>query len=217
MQEGRNKIILENINQDWINKNIPREDNNFYLYFKEIADIFFGIVGFFIFIFSYIFIGTLIKLDSKGSVIFKQKRVGKNEKIFILYKFRTMHEDRNIGNEKWREKHKDNITKIGKFLRRLHLDEIPQAVNILRGDISFVGPRAEWVELAKTFEIEIPFYKNRYLVKPGLTGWAQINYPPSKSINEAREKFEYDLYYIKNRSIWLDLKIILKSFKLFKW
>ena len=106
---------------------------------------------------------------------------------------------------------------IGKILRKLHLDELPQAWNIFKGELSFVGPRTEWIEFAKIFEKEIPFYKQRYLVKPGLFGWAQINFPASKSVDEAKEKFEYDLYYIKNHSLLLDLEIILKTIKLFLW
>ena len=133
----------------------------------------------------------------------------------MLYKFRTMAEDRNQDKEIWREKNKDNITSVGRILRKIHLDELPQAWNIFKGDLSFVGPRAEWLELAKVFEQEIPFYKQRYLVKPGLFGWAQINFPASKSVDEAKEKFEYDLYYIKNHSLLLDLEIILKAVKLF--
>ena len=113
----------------------------------------------------------------------------------------------------WREKDKCNITKVGRVLRRLHTDELPQAINLLNGTLSFIGPRPEWSELARTFEQEIPYYKNRYLVKPGIIGWAQINYPPSKCVQEAREKFEYDLYYIKNRSFLLDLKIALRTMK----
>ena len=117
----------------------------------------------------------------------------------------------------WREKGGNEVTKLGAVLRRLHIDELAQAYNILKGDISFVGPRAEWQELAKVFEKEIPFYRQRYLVKPGLIGWAQINFPASKSVGEAKEKFEYDLYYIKNHSLLLDLEIILKAVKLFLW
>ncbi len=102
-------------------------------------------------------------------------------------------------------------------MRRLHIDELPQAWSMLKGDISFVGPRPEWIELATTFEREIPFYRHRYIVKPGIIGWAQINFPPSRSLDEAKEKFEYDLYYIKNRSLLLDIEIMLKAVKLFFW
>ena len=120
----------------------------------------------------------------------------------------------NQDKELWREKDPEQITGAGKVLRKFYLDEIPQFFHIFKGDISFVGPRPEWIELAKIFEKEIPFYSLRYLVKPGFTGWAQLNFPPSTSIEEAKEKFQYDLYYIKNRSFFLDLEIILKTIQL---
>lgn len=209
------KIFLNKINNDWIEKNISGKDKFSFILFKKITDLFFGCIGFVIFILLYIPVAILIKIDSKGSVLFKQERVGKRGGIFITHKFRTMHQQIGEDEVAWREKDKNNITRFGRFLRVSHLDEIPQAWNILNGEISFIGPRAEWIEFAKIFEKEIPFYKNRYLIKPGLFGWAQINFPASKSVKEAREKFEYDLYYIKNRSILLDLEIILKSAKLF--
>ena len=209
------KIILENINEDWIENNILKEENKFYLFVKRIIDLFFGSIGIILFIIFLPFLALAIKLDSKGNIIFKQERVGKNGKIFMLYKFRTMCEVKD--QKAWREKEGCSVTRVGKILRRSHVDELPQAINILKGDVSFVGPRAEWVELAKIFEKEIKFYKYRYLVQPGLIGWAQVNFPPSKSVEEAREKFEYDLFYIKNHSILLDLEIIFKSPKLFAW
>ena len=122
----------------------------------------------------------------------------------------------NLNQEKdfWREKDEKQVTSIGKFLRSFYLDELPQFFNILKGDISFVGPRPEWVKLAEMFEKEIPFYSFRYIIRPGLTGWAQLNFPASTSVQEAKEKFQYDLYYIKNRSFFFDLAIILKTFRL---
>ncbi|MEI7424768.1 MAG: sugar transferase [Candidatus Staskawiczbacteria bacterium] len=215
--ENSKKIILENINEKWFDSISTEKRDVFYLLVKRTIDIFLGFIGFAIFVIFLPFIALLIKIESKGNVIYKQERVGKDRKIFWLYKFRTMYEDDDREEKTWREKDNNSITKIGKLLRRSHLDELPQAINILKGDISFVGPRAEWVEFAKIFEKEIKFYQYRYLVKPGLIGWAQINYPPSKSVDQAREKFEYDLYYIKNRSIMLDLEIIIKAPKLFAW
>lgn len=208
------KVILENINEEWFSP--IKERDSFYLFVKRFLDLLLGSIGFIFLVIFFLPIALLIKITSSGKIIYKQERFGKDRKIFWLYKFRTMYEMGENRNT-WREKESDNITFAGKLLRRSHLDELPQAINILKGDISFVGPRAEWVEFARVFEKEIRFYNYRYLVKPGLIGWAQINYPPSKSINEAREKFEYDLYYIKNRSIMLDLEIIIKSPKLFAW
>ena len=211
------KISLDSISEDWLEKNIFEEENKFYLFVKKIIDVVFGVVGFVLFIILFPFLALAIKLDSGGSIIYKQERVGKNGRGFTLYKFRTMYENKDNNQKVWREKDRSNITRVGRVLRRSHLDELPQAWNILKGDVSFVGPRAEWSELAGVFEKQIKFYKYRYLIKPGLIGWAQINFPPSRSIDEAKEKFEYDLFYIKNRSILLDLEIILKSLKLFAW
>jgi len=210
------KICLGSIDEKWFEKNIVRE-NNMYLFLKRAIDIFFGCVGFILFSLFFPFVAVLIKVDSKGPIFYCHKRVGKNGIVFDLYKFRSMTSSSDQHSAIWREKDKDNITRVGKFLRRSHIDELPQAINLLRGDISFVGPRPEWVELVKIFEEEIPFYKKRYLIKPGLFGWAQINFPASKTVDEAKEKFEYDLYYIKNYSILLDIEIMLKAVKLFLW
>lgn len=213
--ENKKKICLDDINENWFVENIFQKENKSYLFFKIIIDALFSCVGFILFILLLPFFALLIKIDSKGSVLYKQERVGKNGRSFMIYKFRTMYENFNKNDNKWREKNKNSITKVGKFLRISHLDELPQSLNIFKGELSFIGPRAEWVELAKIFEKEIPFYEKRYLIKPGLIGWAQINFPASHSIEEAREKFQYDLYYIKNRSLILDLEIILKAIKLF--
>ncbi len=211
------KIRLQNINKEWLANNLAEKDNFGYLLFKILTDIFFGFFGLVFFILLLPVLAILIKFDSPGGVIFKQERVGKNGKKFLLYKFRTMHQDENKNSNLWREKDKQSITRTGRFLRRLHLDELPQALNLLKGEISFIGPRAEWSKLSEIFEAKIPFYAFRYLVRPGVIGWAQINFPPSRSLKEAQEKFEYDLYYIKNRSLLLDLEIILKAVKLFSW
>ncbi len=182
--------------------------------FKRLFDIIFSFLGLLISIILFPFIALAIKIDSPGPVFFCQKRVRKDRKIFTLYKFRTMRITLDQDKELWREKDPSQITRVGKILRKFYLDELPQFFNILKGDISFVGPRPEWLELAKIFEKEIPFYPLRYIVRPGFTGWAQLNFPPSTSIEEAKEKFQYDLYYIKNRSFFLDLAIILKTIRI---
>ncbi|MFA5153434.1 MAG: exopolysaccharide biosynthesis polyprenyl glycosylphosphotransferase [Clostridia bacterium] len=209
------KVCLDQLNETWFTKKISRQENEFEQIIKRSFDIVFSLIGCLVFIVLFPIIALLIKLDSEGNIIFKQNRVGKNGKIFTIYKFRTLRDKSKEDKELWREKNDDSLTNVGNFLRKTHLDELPQALNILKGDISFIGPRAEWQKLAEIFEKEIPFYKQRYIVKPGLVGWAQINFPASRSVGEAKEKFEYDLYYIKNHSILLDLEIILKSAKLF--
>jgi lipopolysaccharide/colanic/teichoic acid biosynthesis glycosyltransferase len=135
--------------------------------------------------------------------------MGINNQIFTLYKFGTMIYDRG---PLWTEKNDNRLTKLGKFLRYTHLDEIPQLYNIFKGDMSFIGPRAERKELAELYN-QLPYYEIRHFIKPGLTGWAQVNYKPSASIKEAEEKLRYDLYYIKNRSLILDCLILIKTIK----
>jgi len=205
------KVSLENLDLSKINK----KENKLEEFIKRSIDVLVAILGLIVCAVLFPVIAILIKIDSKGGIFFSQNRVGKNGKVFAMYKFRSMASPDEKQQDLWREKNKNNITRVGAILRRLHLDELPQAWSMLLGDISFVGPRPEWDELAIIFEKEIPFYKYRYLVKPGIIGWAQVNYKASQSVSEAREKYEYDLYYIKNRSLLLDLEITLKAIKLF--
>ncbi|HOL90305.1 MAG TPA: exopolysaccharide biosynthesis polyprenyl glycosylphosphotransferase [Candidatus Pacearchaeota archaeon] len=209
------KILIEFIDNDWVLDNILKPDKKIEEFTKRCFDILFSFIGFLIFLVLLPFVALIIKIDSDGPVFFNQRRVGKNRKIFTLYKFRTMKTSKDEKEKLWREKDEKEITRVGKFLRRFHLDELPQFLNILKGDLSFVGPRPEWEKLDEIFIKEIPFYSLRYLVKPGFTGWAQLKFPPSTSVKEAKEKFKYDLYYIKNRNFFMDLGIILKTIQLF--
>ena len=159
-------------------------------------------------------IALAIKLDSKGPVFYKQKRLGLNEKEFDLVKFRTMRA--NAESETgavWADENDNRITRVGKILRKTRLDELPQLINIFREEMSFVGPRPERPEFVKDLKQIIPYYSLRHSVKPGLTGWAQVNYRYGSSIEETVEKLRYDLYYIKNMNILLDLWIIIKTIK----
>lgn len=208
------KVPLEAINEIWFLRNLSRVERKIDEIFKRSFDIFFSFLGLLVTAILFPFIALAIKTGSRGPIFYSQKRVGKDGKVFTLYKFRTLKEASNQNRELWREKDKSQITRVGQFLRNAHLDEFPQLWSILKGDLSFVGPRPEWVRLAKEFEKKIPFYPMRYLVRPGFTGWAQINFPASTSVEEAKEKFQYDLYYIKNRSFFLDLSIILKTLRI---
>jgi len=156
----------------------------------------------------------LIKIDSRGSVLHRSIRIGKNREEFIIYKFRTMVKGADKMGPSWTLKDDSRITRIGKILRFTHLDEIPQVLNIIKGNISFVGPRPEEEKLIELFEKKIPFYEYRFLMKPGAIGWAQINYPHGSSIEDARHKLEYDLYYFKNRNLFFDLIIALKAWRI---
>ncbi|MBZ9572230.1 exopolysaccharide biosynthesis polyprenyl glycosylphosphotransferase [Patescibacteria group bacterium] len=208
------KVLIETADELWFLENVSQVERKIDEILKRSLDIVFSFLGILITIVFLPFIALAIKLDSPGPIFFLQKRVGKDRKIFTLYKFRTMKVSLNQDKELWRERDPNQIIRVGKILRKFYLDELPQFLNILKGDISFVGPRPEWIRLAKIFEREIPFYSLRYIIRPGFTGWAQLNFPPSTSVEEAKEKFQYDLYYIKNRSFFLDLEIILKTIKL---
>jgi lipopolysaccharide/colanic/teichoic acid biosynthesis glycosyltransferase len=155
-------------------------------------------------------IAIIIKLESQGPVFFKMQRLGKNAQEFSMLKFRTMREDNN--NRGMTLPNDPRVTTFGKFMRKTRIDEIPQVINILKGDMSFVGPRPERPDLAKNLEEKIPFFRERMLVKPGITGSDQISgeyHSPSEK--DTLKKLQYDLFYIKNRSIYLDLSIILKT------
>lgn len=203
------KVPLDELQESWFIENITTR-RPFYDTAKRIVDILLATFASLILLPLTLIAGLMIKLTSKGPVIYKQKRVGKNGRIFTLYKFRTMRH--NSGGPFWTEPKDDRLTPFGKFLRFTHLDEIPQLFNIIRGDISFIGPRPERVELVEQYK-KFPHYEIRHVIKPGLTGWAQINYRPSASLEEAYEKLRYDIHYIKNRSIFWDFLIILKTIK----
>lgn len=152
-----------------------------------------------------------IKLDSRGPIFFGQERVGQDGETFTILKFRTMRPDAEAGGPQWAQQNDDRITKIGRFLRLTRIDEIPQMLNVLRGQMSFVGPRPERPVFVEQLQQQIPYYQLRHTVKPGLTGWAQVNYPYGASVEDAAEKLRYDLYYIKYISPLFDLNIILRT------
>ncbi len=212
-EEVTRKLPLRSLSEWWFLENISRPQKRVGEGFRRALELLFALALLLLFLPFMVLIYLVIKLDSAGPVFYRQKRVGAGGKKFILYKFRTMRHLENGEEFPWREGVDGEVTRFGKFLRFTHVDEIPQLYNILKGDIGFVGPRPESASLAQEFEKRIPFYKLRYLVRPGLTGWAQINYPPSTNIKEAEEKFCYDIFYIKNRSLFLDITIILKTIR----
>lgn len=155
-------------------------------------------------------VALLIRLDSSGPVFFRQERVGRFGQTFTMYKFRTMREGAEYG-DRYTADQDPRITRFGTFLRKHRIDEIPQLINVLRGEMSFIGPRAEWNLLVEDYQESIPYYDIRHAVRPGITGWAQVNYPYGSSIADTREKLSYDLYYVRHYSLFLDLSIILKT------
>ena len=156
----------------------------------------------------------LIKLDSRGPIFYKQERVGKNGSSFTVMKFRSMRLDAEKTGPVWASADDDRTTRVGRVIRKLRIDEIPQFWNILRGEMDFVGPRPERPHFVSQLAEEIPYYEQRHLIAPGLTGWAQIKYPYGASIEDARQKLQYDLYYIKNQSLMLDAIILFETIKI---
>ncbi|MBT2185740.1 TIGR03013 family XrtA/PEP-CTERM system glycosyltransferase [Sphingobium nicotianae] len=166
-----------------------------------------------------ILLGALaVMLDSKGPAFYKQLRVGLYGQEFNIVKLRTMRQDAEVaGKAVWAEKDDPRITRLGRFLRKTRIDELPQVWNVLKGDMSFVGPRPERRQFVEDLETQLRYYAERHMVKPGITGWAQINYPYGASIEDSRNKLEYDLYYAKNYSPFLDLLILLQTLRVILW
>ena len=156
----------------------------------------------------------LIKLESRGPILYTQERVGRNGKTFVLAKFRSMKVDAEQDGPVWASKHDDRTTRVGRIIRKIRVDEIPQFWNILRGEMAFVGPRPERPHFVAQLAEQIPYYEQRHLIAPGLTGWAQIKYPYGSSIEDARHKLEYDLFYIKNHTLLFDMIILFETLKI---
>lgn len=206
------KVPSDHIDALWLISGMGLDDKP-YLLLKGAVDIFFGVIGLILMCFWYPFIFVAIKLFSPGPVFFSQTRVGLNGKHFKIHKFRTMiiNAETETG-AVWCQKKDSRVTFIGRLMRKLRIDELPQFYNILKGDMSLIGPRPERPEFVDLLKQRIPFYDERHLVKPGLTGWAQVLFPYGSSIEDAAEKLHYDLFYIKNMSVFMDIKIFLKTF-----
>jgi sugar transferase (PEP-CTERM system associated) len=159
----------------------------------------------------------LVKMDSKGPAFFRQRRVGLFGETFDVIKLRSMTSDAEKDGAKWAEENDPRVTRIGKLIRKVRIDELPQTWSVLKGQMSFVGPRPEVPTFVDDLEQQLPFYAERHMVKPGITGWAQINYPYGASIEDSRKKLEYDLYYAKNYTPFLDLVILLQTVRVILW
>jgi exopolysaccharide biosynthesis polyprenyl glycosylphosphotransferase len=184
------------------------------LAFQAIYSRLIGIVGFLLVLPIMLLVAIAVRLTSSGPVLFRQKRVGLNGDAFILYKFRSMRMDAEAKTGAvWATRDDPRVTPIGKWLRRLRLDELPQLLNVVRGEMSIVGPRPERPEFVRTLSEQIPFYRQRHCVRPGITGWAQINYKYGETLEDTIVKLEYDLYYIKNLSPSLDAYILFHTLK----
>ncbi|KPL70169.1 hypothetical protein ADN00_18520 [Ornatilinea apprima] len=209
---GRVPILL--LQSDWILRSFVDQahTNNFFEMAKRLMDIIGGLIGCIGLALLYPFIAVLILLDDGAPVLYSQERLGKNGKPYQIIKFRTMVKDaEKDGKARVAVKNDSRVTRVGRLLRKSHLDELPQFWSVLRGEMSLVGPRAERVELVNSLQTKVPFYRARLFVKPGLTGWAQVNYGYAETVEDTIVKLEYDLYYIKHRNLMLDLLIIFRT------
>jgi sugar transferase (PEP-CTERM system associated) len=208
------KIAIRDLSTDWIVRSGGFRREPLVLLIKRILDIVASSIGLILAAPLALVVAILIRLESKGSVFFHQDRVGQFEKIFALYKFRSMTADAEATTGPvWATRDDPRVTRIGRLMRKLRIDEIPQMYNVLKGDMSFVGPRPERPFFVKTLKARIPFYDLRHSVKPGVTGWAQISCAYGDSEAGAIEKLQYDLYYIKHMNVLFDLQIIFESLK----
>jgi exopolysaccharide biosynthesis polyprenyl glycosylphosphotransferase len=208
------KVAVEHIGSQWYSA-LPFSKNPFETFSrigKRCLDLVCGLIIALILAVVFPFVAIAIKLDSSGPILYAQERTGQHGRTFTIYKFRSMVQDAERNGAQWAVKGDARITPVGNFIRKTRLDELPQVFNVLKGEMSMVGPRPERNEFIEELQQQIPFYRTRLAVKPGLTGWAQINYGYGSTIEEARIKLQYDLYYLKHWSPWLDFKILLRTF-----
>ncbi len=210
-EEVFDRIPLSRMNYAWIMTHVSSVSPKFYDAVKRGIDIILGIIVGIAACVVYPFVAIAIKLEDKGPVFITQERIGKNNKLIKIIKFRSMTRS---DNGKWLPESENKVTRVGLFIRKSRIDELPQALAILKGDISLIGPRTDIIDLGKRLEDAIPYYMVRTVIKPGLTGWAQINQEkPPQSVEETKIRLSYDLYYIKHRSLGLDVRIILRTIK----
>jgi exopolysaccharide biosynthesis polyprenyl glycosylphosphotransferase len=213
-EEMTGRVPVHHLESDWVIRSFVDQvrGSAVYEFLKRSMDIIGGLLGSIAFLIISPFIAIAILIDSGRPILYSQTRLGKGGSIFRIYKFRTMVNEADMnGDIRPAEEDDPRVTKVGRFLRRTRLDEMPQFLSVLRGEMSLVGPRAERPELVAEYQKQVPFYRARLLVKPGLTGWAQINYGYVASVTETAVKLEYDLYYIKHRTLGMDFSIVLRT------
>ncbi len=208
------KVPIESIRLSWLLFSPGFHASRIFQMYKRFASVVISIVGLLLSLPLLPFVILAIKLSSPGKILYWQNRVGRDDQVFRCYKFRTMRSDAEADTgPTWAQDDDPRITRVGRFLRKTRIDELPQLWNVLKGDMSLVGPRPERPEFVADFNQKIPFYHLRHSVRPGITGWAQILYKYGNSIEDAKEKLRYDLYYIKNTSVGLDLLIAMNTVK----
>jgi sugar transferase (PEP-CTERM system associated) len=213
-EEYTGKIAVENLRPSWLIFSDGFRKSRRFAAMKRLSDVLLAAIGLVIAAPILLTVAALVKLTSAGPALYSQRRVGHHGRVFTVHKFRSMHVNAEaVTGPVWASADDPRITPIGRFLRKSRLDEIPQLWNVLVGDMSFVGPRPERPEFVSELTKQIPFYGQRHIVRPGLTGWAQVRYSYGASTEDAMQKLQYDLYYIKNMSVALDILIILRTVK----
>jgi lipopolysaccharide/colanic/teichoic acid biosynthesis glycosyltransferase len=213
-EELTSRVPIKILETDWLLRSFVDDTqvSSFYNFVKRFVDIIGGLIGSIGLLIMLPLIGCAILVDDGWPIFYSQIRLGKGGRPYEIIKFRTMIKDAEAdGKPRWAKEDDERATRVGRFLRKTRLDEWPQFLNVLYGDMSLVGPRSERPKLVEHFQKHVPFYRARLLVKPGITGWAQINFSYASSIEETIIKLEYDLYYIKHRSLWMDLMILLRT------
>ncbi|MGL4732704.1 MAG: exopolysaccharide biosynthesis polyprenyl glycosylphosphotransferase, partial [Fusobacteriaceae bacterium] len=215
MQEVEGKIDVDSIDENWILNayGFKLLYSSFQIEVKRAIDIILAITISLMTLPVMIIAAIIVRIESPGPVIYSQARVGENNVEFMVHKFRSMRADAEKDGAKWASQNDPRVTKFGNFMRKTRIDELPQLWNVLKGEMSFIGPRPERMVFIKELEKVIPYYNLRHLVKPGLTGWAQVMYPYGASVEDAKNKLEYDLYYVKNQNLHLDFVIFFRTLK----
>jgi sugar transferase (PEP-CTERM system associated) len=214
LEKISNKIEVQNLNPSWVVLGEGFRRSTAIMMIRRALSVVFSLIGLILALPLFPLIMLAVYLDSKGPVFYYQDRVGKNGSVFQVVKFRTMRQDAEAANgPQWAVENDPRVTRVGGFLRSLRLDDIPQLWCVFKGDMALVGPRPERPEFVELLSKDIPYYSVRHMVRPGLTGWAQVKYKHVSTVEDAREELQYDLFYIKNASIGLDLLIVFQTIK----
>jgi len=209
------KISIEMLRPSWLIFSVGGKRSTFWYSLRRVFNVVLALFGLILTLPVMLLAAIAIRLDSRGPILYLQDRIGQHGRVFRIIKFRSMRIDaEGDGHPQWAQTDDPRVTRVGRFMRKTRIDEIPQFINILRGEMSFVGPRAERPFFVEQLMQKIPYYEQRHLVEPGLTGWAQVNYGYGSSVEDAVQKLQYDLYYIKNVSLLFDIWIILKSIRI---
>lgn len=208
------KIGVDMLRPSWIIFSGGSKRSRFWFFIRRVLNMTAAAIGLVLTSPIWVLTAIAIKLESPGPVFYKQERVGKNGRTFMVIKFRSMREDAEKDGPVWASAKDNRITRVGNFIRKVRIDELPQLINVLRGEMSLVGPRPERPFFVEQLTQQIPFYSQRHLVEPGLTGWAQVKYDYGASVEDALQKLQFDLYYIKNASLFFDLWIVFQTIKI---